>query len=36
MASPNPDAIDGVNRKSATVAYLEYYYPKYSPDPRFN
>jgi hypothetical protein len=35
-SSPNPDATEGGKHKSATVPYLEYYYPKYSRDPRFN
>jgi hypothetical protein len=29
----NPDAIEGRKYNSATVPYLEYYYPKYSYDP---
>jgi hypothetical protein len=36
MSSPNPDATEGRKHNSATVPYLEYYYPKYSHDPRFN
>jgi hypothetical protein len=36
MSSPNPDATEGRKHNSATVPYLEYYYPKYSRDPRFN
>jgi hypothetical protein len=36
MSSPNPDATEGCKHNSATVPYLEYYYPKYSHDPRFN
>jgi hypothetical protein len=36
VSSPNPDATEGRKSNSATVTYLEYYYPKYSHDPRFN
>jgi hypothetical protein len=36
MSSPNPDATEGCKHTSATVPYLEYYYPNYSRDPRFN
>jgi hypothetical protein len=36
MSSPNPDASEGRKHNSATVPYLEYYYPKYSRGPRFN
>jgi hypothetical protein len=36
MSSPNPDATDGRKHNSATVPHFEYYYPKYSHDPRFN
>jgi hypothetical protein len=36
VSSPNPDATQGRKHNSATVPYLEYYYPKYSRDPRFN
>jgi hypothetical protein len=36
VSSPNPDATEGRKHNSATVPYLEYYYPKYSRDPRFN
>jgi hypothetical protein len=36
VSSPNPDATEGQKHNSATVPYLEYYYPKYSRDPRFN
>jgi hypothetical protein len=36
VSCPNPDAIDGRKHNSAIVPYLEYYYPKYSGDPRFN
>jgi hypothetical protein len=36
MSIPNPDATEGCKYKSATVPYLEYYYTKYSHDPRFN
>jgi hypothetical protein len=32
MSSPNPDATEGHTHNSATVPYLEYYYPKYSRD----
>jgi hypothetical protein len=35
ISSPNPDAIDRCKHNSVTVPYLEYHYPKYSPDPRF-
>jgi hypothetical protein len=36
MSSLNPDAKEGRKHNSATVPYLEYFYPKYSRDPRFN
>jgi hypothetical protein len=36
MSSPNPDTTEGHKHNSAIVPYLEYYYPKYSHDPRFN
>jgi hypothetical protein len=36
MSSPNPDATEYRKHNSASVPYLEYYYPKYSHDPRFN
>jgi hypothetical protein len=36
VCNPNPDAIEGRNPYSARVPYLEYYYPKYSHDLRFN
>jgi hypothetical protein len=36
VSSPNLDATEGRNYNSATLPYLEYYYPKYSRDPRFN
>jgi hypothetical protein len=36
MSSPNPDAIEGCKHNWATFLYLEYYYPKYSRDSRFN
>jgi hypothetical protein len=36
VSSPNPDASHGRKHNSATVPDLEYYYPKYSRDPRFN
>jgi hypothetical protein len=36
MSSPNPDATDRHKHNSATVPYLEYYYPKYSRDTRVN
>jgi hypothetical protein len=35
MSSLNPDIREGGKHNSATVSYLEYYYPKYSRDPRF-
>jgi hypothetical protein len=34
--SPNPDAPEASKYISATVPYLEYYYPMYCHDPRFN
>jgi hypothetical protein len=36
VSSPNLDATEGCKHNSATVSHLEYYYPKYSHDPRFN
>jgi hypothetical protein len=36
MSSPNPDATEGCKHNSATGPYLEYYYSKYSHDPRCN
>jgi hypothetical protein len=36
MSIPNRNATDGCKHNSATVPYLEYYYPKYSRNPRFN
>jgi hypothetical protein len=36
VSSPYPDATEGRNHNSATVPYLEYYYPKYTRDRRFN
>jgi hypothetical protein len=36
VSSPNPNAREGRKQNSATVPYLEYYYPKYSRDPRCN
>jgi hypothetical protein len=36
VSSQNPYAIDGPTHNSARVPHLEYYYPKYSGDPRFN
>jgi hypothetical protein len=36
MSSPNPDATKGCKHNWATVPYLEYYYPHYSRDARFN
>jgi hypothetical protein len=36
VSSPNPDAREGHNYNSATVPYVESYYPKYHRDPRFN
>jgi hypothetical protein len=35
MSIPNLDTTDGHKHNSARVPYLEYYYPKYSHDPRF-
>jgi hypothetical protein len=32
----NPDATEGRKHNSAKVRYSEYYYPKYSRNPRFN
>jgi hypothetical protein len=34
LASPNPDVIERRKHNSATVYNLEYYYRKYSHDPR--
>jgi hypothetical protein len=34
--SPNPNATSGDEYNSATVPYLEFYYPNDSHDPRFN
>jgi hypothetical protein len=36
VSSPNPDATEACKHNLATVPYLEYYYPKYSRDPRFS
>jgi hypothetical protein len=36
VSSPNPNAIEGCKHNLATLPYLEYYYPKYSHDPRCN
>jgi hypothetical protein len=36
VSSPNPDGTEVWKYNSATVPYLEYYYPKYSRDLRFN
>jgi hypothetical protein len=36
VSSPNPDATDGCKHNSPTVPYVEYYYPKYGCDARFN
>jgi hypothetical protein len=36
VSSLNPHIIDGRKHNLATVPYLEYYYPKYSRNPRFN
>jgi hypothetical protein len=36
VSSPYLDAINGCKYTSATVPDLEYYYPKYSRDPRCN
>jgi hypothetical protein len=36
VSSPNPAATDGCKYNSVTVPYLEYDYPKYSHDSRFN
>jgi hypothetical protein len=36
MSSLNPDAPDRCKPHSATVPYLEYYYLRYSHEPRFN
>jgi hypothetical protein len=36
VSSPNLDVPEGCKHNSATVPYLEYYYRKYSRDPRFN
>jgi hypothetical protein len=36
VSSANPDATEGHKHNSATVPCLDYYYPKYSRDPRFN
>jgi hypothetical protein len=36
VSSPNPDAPEGRKHNSAIVPCLEYDYPKYSRDPRFN
>jgi hypothetical protein len=36
MSSPNLDATEGRKLNSATVPYLDYYYPKYTCDLRFN
>jgi hypothetical protein len=36
VSSPNLDATEGRNHNSATVPSFEYYYPRYSRDPRFN
>jgi hypothetical protein len=34
ISSPNPDATEGRKYNLATLPYVEYYYPTYSPDPR--
>jgi hypothetical protein len=36
VSSPNPNATEGRTYNTAIVPYLEYYYPKYSRDSRFN
>jgi hypothetical protein len=36
VSSSNPDAKDGCKYKSVTVSYLEYNYPKYTRERRFN
>jgi hypothetical protein len=36
MSRPNPDATEGCQYNSATVAYVNYYYAKSTHDPRFN
>jgi hypothetical protein len=36
VSSLNPDATEDCTHNSATVRYLEYYYPKNHHDPRFN
>jgi hypothetical protein len=36
VSSPNPGATEGRKHNSATVPCVEYYYVKYSRDPRFN
>jgi hypothetical protein len=36
LSIPNSDATEGRKHNLAQVPYCEYYYTKYSPDPRFN
>jgi hypothetical protein len=36
MSSPNPYATEGCKHNLPTVPYVDYYYPKYSHDARFN
>jgi hypothetical protein len=36
VSCPNPDHIEERRHNSATLCYVEYYYPKYSCYPRFD